>query len=348
MEREVLMQPWPRALTGRLDKLTITSDLLRGNPLGDPHERPLWVYLPPGYDDDLMARFPSVYMLHGYGGSVASWADRPVYGQPFPELADQAFATGQATPAVVVFVDGWTRYGGSQYIDSHGTGRYLSYLCDEIVPYIDGMYRTIDARDHRAIIGKSSGGFGAMIAAMLRPDVFGGCASHAGDASYESLYLPWLPHLVRALAPYDGDIMKWWQDFQRRLPDVSAQERAMELALGVAACFSPGTDGVPRLPMDTKTGEILPDVWQEWLSWDPVRMIPGHADQLRSLRGIWIDAGSADQFFLDLGAKAMLRALREIGLLDSSLHFEIVEGADHDRIGHRQVNSLCWLTSRLG
>jgi hypothetical protein len=162
------MPPWPCRLAGRLDKLTITSGLLRANPLSDPCDRPLWVYLPPGYDDGA-DRFPSVYMLHGYGSSVASWENRPVYGRPFLELADQAFTSGRAEPAVVVFVDGWTRYGGSQYIDSAGTGRYLSYLCDEIVPYVDGAYRTMAARDHRAVIGKSSGGFGALVATMLRP-----------------------------------------------------------------------------------------------------------------------------------------------------------------------------------
>ena len=340
------MQPWPCRLAGRLDKLTITSGLLRANPLSDPYDRPLWVYLPPGYDDGA-DRFPCVYMLHGYGGSVASWENRPVYGRPFPELADQAFASGRAEPAVVVFVDGWTRYGGSQYIDSAGTGRYLSYLCDEIVPYVDGVYRTMAARDHRAVIGKSSGGFGALVAAMLRPDVFGGCASHAGDALYESLYLPWMPRIVRALGGYDGDIMVWWRDFQERMPDVSPDERALELALGVSACFSPGTDGVPQLPVDTATGEIREDIWRKWLAWDPVRMIPDHAEQLRSLRGIWIDAGSADEFFLDLGAKAMRRALLEIGLPDAPLHFDIVQGADHEAIGRRQISSLCWLTGKL-
>ena len=56
-------------------------------------------------------------------------------------------------------------------------------------------------------------------------------------------------------------------------------------------------------------------------------MIPDHAEQLRSLCGIWIDAGSADEFFLDLGAKAMRRALLEIGLPDAPLHFDIVLGS---------------------
>ena len=46
------MLPWSAELTGRLDEHVIASELLRGNPLGDPSERPLWIYAPPGYDAD--------------------------------------------------------------------------------------------------------------------------------------------------------------------------------------------------------------------------------------------------------------------------------------------------------
>lgn len=340
------MAPWPAALAGRVEKVTVASELLRGNPLGDPHERPLWVYLPPNYPDQAR-RFPALYLLPGYGGSVASWTGRPVFGQPVLEMIDEAFATGRAPQAVVVSVDGWTRYGGSQYIDSNGTGRYHSYLCDEIVHYVDDRYRTIADRDHRAVLGMSSGGFGALVACMLRPDVFSGCASHAGDAFYEVAYQPRLPEVVRALRPWDGDIMAWWRDFQARWPDVRPAERMLQYVLGVSACFSPGPDGDPMLPVDTRTGEIQPGAWHRWLDWDPVRMIPRHAGQLQSMRGLWIDAGSEDEFFLDLGAQALHRALRGNGITDDTLHFDIVPGADHDAIAGRQVRSLCWLATRL-
>ena len=340
------MPPWPAPLSGQLEQGMFASELLRGNPLGDPAERPLWVYLPPGYPGQA-ERYPSVYVLHGYGGSVASWGNRPTYGRPVLELIDEAFAAGQAPPAVVVYVDGWTRYGGSQYIDSVGTGRYQSYLCDEIVPYIDGRYRTIADRDHRAIMGKSSGGFGALVAAMLRPDVFGACASHAGDAFYEVVYQPQLRDIVRNLRDWDGDIHKWWAGFQARCPNVLPGDRLVEYVLGVAACFSPGPDGTPQIPVNTRTGELRPDVWQQWLDWDPVRMIPRHPDQLRSMHGVWIDAGSADEFYLDLGAQALHRELRAIGITGDALHFGIVPGADHDSIGNRQVQSLCWLAAKL-
>ncbi len=91
-------------------------------------------------------------------------------------------------------------------MDSPGTGRYHSYLCDDVVPFVDAHYRTLDAPAHRGIQGKSSGGFGAMITPMLRPDLFGGLATHAGDALYECCYIPEFPKAVRALRGWDGDI----------------------------------------------------------------------------------------------------------------------------------------------
>jgi hypothetical protein len=152
--------PWSADLAGRIDEQVISSELLRGNPLGDPHERPLLVYLPPGYDDEPDRRYPSVYVIQGYTGYVAMWRNRSAYRQPFPETADAVFARGEAPPAIVVYVDAWTGYGGSQFVDSPGTGRYHSYLCDEVVPWVDARYRTLPDVAHRAIMGKSSGGFG--------------------------------------------------------------------------------------------------------------------------------------------------------------------------------------------
>src|SRR4051812_19704934 len=177
--------PWSAPLSGRIDEHVFTSDVLRDNPLGDPHDRPLWVYVPPGYDDEPTRRYPSVYVIQGYTGAVTMWRNRTPYRQPFVETADAVFAKGTAPPAVVVFVDAWTAYGGSQFVDSAGTGRYHTYLCDEVVPWVDGRYRTLDAAAHRGIQGKSSGGFGAFITPMLRPDLFGGVAPHARGSLYE-------------------------------------------------------------------------------------------------------------------------------------------------------------------
>lgn len=341
------MLPWSAGLAGRIDEQTITSELLRGNPLGDPHERPVWVYLPPGYDSETGRRYPSVYVIQGYTGHVAMWGNRSAYRQPFTETADAVFAGGQAPPAIVVYVDAWTAYGGSQFVDSPGTGRYHSYLCDEVVPWVDARYRTLAGPAHRAIMGKSSGGFGAMITPMLRPDLFGALATHAGDSLYELSYIPEFGKAARLLRDYDGDIWAWWADFRSRTAFTREADMTLLMMLGVAACFSARQDGSIDLPFDPRTGGTRPGAWQRWLDWDPVRMVPRYASELRSLRAIWIDAGTRDEWFLDLGAVAFQEALRDAGVADDVVQFELFD-ATHMGIDYRYPLSLAWLCQRMG
>ncbi len=340
------MLPWSAELAGRIDEHMVTSDVLRGNPLGDPHERPLWVYVPPGYDEESERRYPSVYVIQGYTGHLVMWRNRTAYRQPFPEMADAVFANGEAPPTLVVYVDAWTAYGGSQFVDSPGTGRYHTYLCDEVVPFVDARYRTLAAPEHRGIAGKSSGGFGAMITPMLRPDLFGALATHAGDALYELCYIKEFGDAARHLRSYDGDIHRWWSDFRERTAFTKEEDQLLLMLLGVSACFSAREDGTPELPFDAVTGELRPDVWQRWLDWDPVRMAPKYDDALRGLRGVWIDAGTRDQWYLDLGAEAFRRALREVGVADDVVHFELFD-ATHTAIDYRYPLSLGWLAQRL-
>jgi Putative esterase len=340
------MQPWSAELAGRIDECVITSELLRGNPLNDPHERPLWVYLPPGYDDEPERRYPSVYVIQGYTGHLAMWRNRMPYRRPFTETADEVFATGDTPPAIVVYVDAWTSYGGSQFVDSPGTGKYHSYLCDEVVPWVDARYRTDAIPERRAIMGKSSGGFGAMITPMLRPDLFRAFATHAGDTLYEFCYLREFAESVRHLRGYDGDIMAWWKDFQSRTSFTKPEDMALLSVLGVSACFSAREDGTPELPFDPRTGVLKTDLWQRWLDWDPVRMVPGHTEALRSMRAVWIDSGNKDDWYLDIGATAFRHALADAGVEDDIVRFELFDGT-HAAIDYRYPLSLAWLAKRL-
>ncbi|MDX6431945.1 MAG: hypothetical protein QOE54_4311 [Streptosporangiaceae bacterium] len=340
------MLPWSAEFAGRLDEHVITSELLRDNPLKDPYERPLWVYVPPGYDDEPERRYPTVHVIQGYTGHIGMWRNRTPYRQPFPETADAVFAGGEVPPAIIVYVDAWTSYGGSQFVDSPGTGRDHSYLCDEVVPWVDAHYRTLAHRDHRAITGKSSGGFGAMITPMLRPDLFGALATHAGDSLYEYGYIPDFAKAVRFLRAYDGDIFRWWDEFRGRVAFTKEEDQDLLMMLGVSACFSAREDGTPELPFDPRTGVLRPEIWQRWLDWDPVRMVPRHAEALRSLKAVWIDAGTRDEWFLDLGAQAFRQGLAEAGVPDEVIHFELFE-AGHMAIDYRYPQSLAWLCERI-
>ena len=339
------MEPWSFEAKGRTDEHVVDSRALRGNTLGDPHERPVWVSTPPGYDDDADRRYPSVYVIQGLTGQLDAWRNRSPFRRNFPELADDLFARGEAPPVIVVWVDCWTSLGGSQFLDSPGTGNYLTYLCDEIVPFVDERYRTIADRDHRGIQGKSSGGYGAMVVPMLRPDLWGGLATHAGDALFETCYLPEFRESARVLRDrYDGSFDAFWKDFRSRPAFSKDGDEHLLNDWCMAACYSADPDGTVRLPFDTATGELIPEIWERWLALDPVRMVPQHAETLRSMRAIYIDAGKKDQYFLDLGAEAFRRALEAIGVTDVS--FELFD-ATHMAIEYRYPLSLRYLAERL-
>jgi Putative esterase len=339
------MLPWSKPFAGRLEEHVFESNALRDNPLGDPHVRPLWVYVPPGYDEEPERRYASVYQIQGLTGQLDMWRNRAAFRLNPLELFDEAFESGDAPPCVVVWVDCWTSIGGSQFLDSPGTGRYHTYLCDEVVPWVDERYRTLAAPEHRGIAGKSSGGYGAMVTPMLRPDLFGGLATHAGDALFEAAYLPEFRESSRALRDhYDGSYEKFWEDLRSRPASTKKTDHVLLNDWCMAACYSTDEDGTVRLPFDPATGELIPEVWERWLAWDPVRMVPRHADALRSLKAIYIDAGTRDEWYLDLGAEAFRRELEKIGVTD--VFFELFD-AGHGGIEYRYPIGLKYLAERL-
>jgi S-formylglutathione hydrolase FrmB len=340
------MEPWSRTPAGRIDELELESEALHGNALGDPHVRPLWVYVPPGYESDPDRRFPCLYAIQGMTGQLDMWRNRSAF-RPTPlELTDQLFAADDAPPpCLVVYVDAWTSVGGSQFLDSPGTGKYHTYLCDEVVPFVDGRYRTLASAAHRGIAGKSSGGYGAMVTPMLRPDLFGGLATHAGDALFETCYLPEFREAARALRDsYDGSFERFFDDFRARPALAKATDHILLNEWAMACCYSTDEDGTVRLPFDSDTGELVPSVWERWLAWDPVRMVSRHAEALRSLRAIYIDSGSRDQYYLDLGAEAFRRELERVGVED--VYFELFDGT-HSAIEYRYPLGLRYLAERL-
>ncbi len=343
-----LPPPWRSALRGRLDELVVESELLADNPLGDSAVRPLMVYLPPQLaGSEQVSRAPSVYLIQGYTGRLDLWANRQPFEVNLLERLDAMFGAGDCAPAVIVFVDAWTRYGGSQFLNSTSTGRYLDYLCDEVVPFVDARYPTLADRAHRGIAGKSSGGYGAMVAPMLRPDVFGALASHAGDALFESTIARSFVSVTRLLRDhFDGS----YDTFFARLPDVDPFRWEVHGVLlemfAYAAAYSPDPErpGQALLPFDARTSKLVPAVWERWLAWDPVRLVPSHLEALASLRRVYLDAGRSDEYYLDLGAQAVSAALTAGGI-DHTL--ELFDGG-HGGITYRYPRAIRELVLALG
>ena len=319
-------------MRGTLDEHVIASEELRGNPLGDSHERPLWVYTPPSY-----AGGPAVYVLQGFTGRIDMWRNRAAFRPTFLELLEDA-----DIDARIVFVDAWTSVGGSLFVDSSGSGRYHSYICGEVVPFVDGRYET---NGYRGVAGKSSGGQGAAVTAMLRPDLFQGFASHAGGGLFEVSIRPFFRVAARRLRDaYDGSIERFLEELRTGpAPLAHPDDLHILLQWGFSAAYSADDDGTVRLPFEVATGRLIDEVWRRWLDKDPVRMVPRFADQLRSMRAIWLDGGTRDEWFLDNGAVAVSKELEAIGVEHTLELFD----AGHMAIGYRYPRSLAFLATAL-
>ena len=159
---------------------------------------------------------------------------------------------------------------------------------------MDARYRTIPDRDHRGIQGKSSGGYGALVTPMLRPDVFSALASHAGDALFEACYLPeFREERPRAPRPRTRARTTASGRTSGRAPPSRSRRTACSSTTGAwPPATRPTRTGRSASRSTSRPGKLIDDVWQRWLDKDPVRMIPTHADELRSMRAIWVDGGT--------------------------------------------------------
>jgi enterochelin esterase family protein len=310
-------------LPGRVVTESFTSAVLAHNPLGDPARRAIPVYLPPGYDTGTQ-RYPTLYLLAGFNGRGTTLLNDTVWDENIADRLDRLIASGAMRPMIVVMPDCLTRLGGSQYINSSATGRYEDHLVDELVPHVDRTYRTLAARDFRAVCGKSSGGYGALMLAMRHPDVFGAVASHSGDLYFELCYKPAFVTYAREIGRFGGldHLLAHLHTIRPR----DAGYKAIVNTLAMASCYSPNPDARHGfdLPFDPHTAEIIEPVWARWLAWDPVHLVDGYRAALASLRLVYVDAGSKDEFNLQFGARILCERLRRHGI--GVLHEEFDDG----------------------
>jgi S-formylglutathione hydrolase FrmB len=292
---------------------TFESELLKGNFLGDPFARRVAVYLPREYDVDLR-RYPVVFMLVGFTGRGTMLLNEAAWEENIQERLDRLIAQRAIPPLIMVMPDCFTRYGGSQYINSAGTGRYEDYVVQELAPWTDARFRTRAERDWRAVMGKSSGGFGALTLAMRHPDLFGAVMCHSGDMYFEFCYGPDAISYLRAIGKFGG-LEKFLAAFPNIRPRGSDFRNVLNV-VAMASCYSPNTESPYGfdLPFDEHTGEWNKDVWARWKVWDPIARVNEYADALRSMRLLYVECGSRDEFNLQFGARTFCARLARAGV----------------------------------
>jgi len=323
------------------------SRVLQSNAAGDPHVRSVPVYLPPSYESEPDRRFPVAYVLTGFTGRGRMLLNDNPWNESLDDRMNRLVAGGKCGEMILVMPDCFTRYGGSQYLDSSATGRYMSHVIEELVPFVDRTYRTQAEREHRGVVGKSSGGYGAWVMAMMHPETFGAMASHSGDCCFDYCYRGDVPKYCSAVQAAGG-LEKWFTAFQGRIQKKHEDLTVLNI-LGMAAAYSPNPASAPYgidSPCDLETGAFRDDVWRRWLELDPLRMLDDkhRADALRSMKLVFLDCGIKDEWFLHLGARLMSRKLTSLGIAHQ--HEEFDDG--HMNVQYRYDVSLPKLARALG
>jgi S-formylglutathione hydrolase FrmB len=358
-----------RGSAGTLIVLDHESKVLRGNPLRDPYIRKLAVWLPPQYGERRQ-RFPVLYDLVGFTGSGLSHTSWKPFGDNVPERAARLMREGKMGPAIFVFPDCFTALGGNQYVNSSAIGDYADYLTQETVPFVDRHFRTLPSREHRGCFGKSSGGYGAIVHAMKHARTWGAVADHSGDAYFDFVYWHDWPNTLNELAKHrrparraglydarresrrkgleqgldDGRIRRFFRHVWDK-EKLSTAEGHCIMNLCMAATYDPDPRAPLgfRVPFNLKTGEPIPGRWSNWRRHDPIHLVDRYRANLRSLRGIYIDCGWRDQFYIHYGSRILSRRLAEARIRHTYQEFD----DDHSDVDYRMDVSLPFLYRAL-
>ena len=300
----------------------VESALLRGNRAGDPAERRVPVYLPPSYAESRSRRYPVCYVLTGFSGRGRMLLNDNAWNPALDDRMDALIANG-CGEMILVMPDCLTRYGGSQYLNSSATGRYMDHLIEELVPLVDQRYRTLAGRQHRGVTGKSSGGYGALALALMHPETFAAVACHSGDMVFDYCYRGDVPKFC-ARVQNAGGLTRWFGEFQAALQKKSEDMVALNI-LAMAAAYSPNPTSQPYgidLPCDLETGAFRDDVWGRWLAHDPIHLLDTHAEALRSMRLLYLDCGIRDEWNLHLGMRLLAGRLAALGITHEAEEFD--------------------------
>ncbi|WP_119677355.1 alpha/beta hydrolase [Indioceanicola profundi] len=327
---------------GTVTRLSVHCRALKGNLLGDPHLRAVDIWTPPGHDG---RGLPLLVDLVGFTGSGLSHTNWKNFGENVPERLDRLTAEGLLPPVAVAFPDGFTRLGGNQYVDSPVLGNWMTAICDEIVPAVEA-HIGCGGEGRRGVFGKSSGGYGAIIHAMKRPDVWSAAACHSGDMAFELVYLAEMPDTLRALAKHGMSVANFMAALERSYArKVGGQDTHVLMSLAMCATYDPAPDepyGV-RLPVTSDTCEVIPERWANWLAWDPTVIALDHVEALRSMKALFIDCGDQDQYNLVYGARRLHRTLTRAGVPHRYEEFP----DNHSGIDYRMDESLPFLAAAL-
>jgi len=309
--------------------LKVDSGVLKNNPLGDSPLKHNPILLPKTPGD-----YQCVLYLSGFTSNGPKNFNFKSYEQNFIEEIDEWTTSGAVSPKIYVFVDAWTSWGGSQFINSKGCGDYEDYIVKELVPQLSDLegYSISDF----AVMGGSSGGYGALHLCSKFPEKFSHCLAVAPDCDFEVSLKPEIYHAFADVMNNGGvgEVFKKLKAGEFKTSHRSFHTMMNALAMG--ACYSKVDDAnMPLLPLE-KEGGFDQDLWAKWLDKDPIHFLPKRSDNVKKLKTVFLSVGEFDQFLLQYGARKIRKMFKE---QDVEFTYEEFKG-NHFDISTRRKKAL--------
>lgn len=309
-----------QSMAGQYERITVHGASLVGNLEGDTPDRMVSVYLPPSYAKHPKARYPVLYLLHGFTDSDSQW-----YGLRGPHFINVQRAVDRATAAgagamemIIVTPDAFTKYQGSFYSSSATVGNWEAFITKDLVTYIDTHYRTLAQRASRGLAGHSMGGYGTIRLGMKYPQVFSSLYAMS-PCCMEAKLEPNREQVARA-AKVNSD------------EEIAAADFFTKATLASGAAWSPNPRNPPHFfDLPIVDGKPVPETIAKWVANAPLAMVYQYIPNLKGFDAIAVDAGDKDQPIADT-----VRALDDILSVYGVAHIAEIYDGDHvNRIEER-------------
>ena len=337
------------AAASKLLQLKVSAPSLKGNLLGDPTEQPVYVYLPPGYESSTK-RYPTVYLLHGFTSNSSVWINGQYQGMKLQTLMDDSIKNGTLREMIVVAANGSNAYKGSFYTNSSVTGNWEDFIVRDLVNYVDTNYRTIQRAESRGIAGHSMGGYGSVMLGMKHPEIF------SAVYALSPCCLAMEADMSEANSAWPGVLQLTSRD-QVDAPPRSFSQFFNVAFVALSAAFSPNPNRAPLFvdfPFEAKSGTCTPPpegtlltktpcvqrneaAYAKWRSHVPVYIAEANKENLKKLRGIFIDYGEKEEFaHIRLGVKLLSTTFSELNVPHQ---FEVYADGDHGSLIRRRMET---------
>ncbi len=221
-------------MKGKIKIHKFASDILKNNPLKDPYVRDIIVYLPEDYSTSYSKGYPTLFLLPSFGNNSHSTINRNPFSPTIYQRLERLVEENKCGSMIIAIADCFNKFGGSQYTNSSAIGNYKDHIIKEVVPFVSSTYNT----SKKAIIGSSSGGYGAITIGMQYPKTFQAIAAHSFDSAFEYCYLPDFPAAFKTLKRGGGP-KKWLKDFWNKEDKPGKNDFATLNILAMAANYSP-------------------------------------------------------------------------------------------------------------